>query len=1140
MFLICAYEASMRGDELQKAMWNFKQHGLSDDNLPIDRTVFKCLNGKSKKKTWSNTHISKILDNQWKYLVPVLSTTKATHRDLAPSCILPFTMKEQKDDISTSGTFSHVYKCEIHPDYLDNPGRPRLKNQSRNKMVTNWEAEAKTLDEMNQLGKKHIIRFLTAFHRTNKSAGDEDYCLMFEWADGGTLRTLWREYPRPELTPALVKAAVVQLHGLLDALSGAHYPATNGKPYQPDGKNYRHGDLKLENILWFKGQREGEGALGTLKVADWGLAKGHVINTEHRTNKTSAEFGTRRYEPPESETGEGFIVWLMYGPEGLRRFNDSLQTESHQVLPFYQVGTAPHNRRRTVARVHDVVVRWMKHMAKDSACQKGTTALGELLELVKTRLLVVKLPPGPKAPSRSMSEAHILDSGRRPRTPDRPNPDPTPSPSPISELGESVVPKIEVHEPAGQGSSPSPQRDEPTKPISAHWQHETTEPQRGTSDLVKDRMEEILRRCEADVSFCFKQQPNPCSDLLLSETQSRTEDNNGSVGESRAHILPSSTRGSTLSLAVPQKPRTDYGKTRLDDEWDIQADNEFAIKVFSAIEKSSNSRELAFPKTQPSQNLLDYLEGNKASCDLCGLFWRTYEHSGSATKHPNVLFKREGSLLKVNGTSAHTLSIFRSPKLKTQADDQVIRIGFPKLPSEASNESHFEVIRHWLHDCNENHPGCKLADTEPKELPTRVIDVGKTGDDVVYLKETTGPDVDDKGEWLALSHQWGQDRKLHFSTKVDNVDSHIRQGVKMNDLPATFRDAVVATRAMGFRYLWIDLLCIIQGPGGDTSQEVKRMEQVYSGASCVLASVRADNHYAGFLNPRRNSRDSVTLVAKGTDAPFYICETIDDFQGHVLRGPLNKRAWVLQEHALAHRTVFFAEEQTYFEYPNFPDSIKPASLGEKILRYQDLPMAIAGLENRLLSALGCRGEFGIFDDSHRKGLLRRSLLWCRGSDFDSLKPISFQVPSDKPPSWSWMAYEGGVDYIGNGGSFGSVDWEDVESPWSGTNGGVDEVGLVADAKEYDLTLAAAGDKRKIVFDCGEGERSGRTMCVVLGRQQQDLKRRRGRRDQSGLTHYVLIVRPMEGGKELYERVGAGYLPGRCIVPGGRSVRVTIH
>ena len=135
-------------------------------------------------------------------------------------------------------------------------------------MISNWQNEASVLQKMNALQQPNIVRFITAFRRGDK--GKEDYYLMFEWADGGNLRDLWTTLPRPQLTADLTKAAFTQILGLATALCEAHYPDS--------GPRFRHGDLKPENILWFRA----EDKIGTLKIADWGLAKQHNIGTARR------------------------------------------------------------------------------------------------------------------------------------------------------------------------------------------------------------------------------------------------------------------------------------------------------------------------------------------------------------------------------------------------------------------------------------------------------------------------------------------------------------------------------------------------------------------------------------------------------------------------------------------------------------------------------------------------------------------------------------------------------------------------------------------------------------------------------------------------------------------------------------------
>ncbi|PNP74384.1 hypothetical protein FNYG_12433 [Fusarium nygamai] len=277
--------------------------------------------------------------------------------------------------------------------------------------IAGWEKEVRALWKMREFDQKHIVKFITAFRRT-----DEHY-LILEWADGGNLRNLWERFKR-ELSPGLVKDAFGQLLGLSKALSQVHKPEPND---ESPNRHFRHGDLKPENILWFRDSNN-PGKIGTLKIGDWGLAKQHQDLTQVRTQKTSTGFGTRLYEPPEEVTIKNntlvvpdpkdpdgkaarkrsrlydvwamgciwfeFLVWLMYGQDGLARLKSGFDRVRSDFIRFYEID------EKDVAKVHRVVKEWMDHMAKDPVCEVGETALGNLLELIRDRLLVVELPDG--------------------------------------------------------------------------------------------------------------------------------------------------------------------------------------------------------------------------------------------------------------------------------------------------------------------------------------------------------------------------------------------------------------------------------------------------------------------------------------------------------------------------------------------------------------------------------------------------------------------------------------------------------------------------------------------------------------------------------------------------------------------------
>jgi hypothetical protein len=252
------------------------------------------------------------------------------------------------------------------------------------------------------------------------------------------------------------------------------------------------------------------------------------------------------------------------------------------------------------------------------------------------------------------------------------------------------------------------------------------------------------------------------------------------------------------------------------------------------------------------------------------------------------------------------------------------------------------MMKSWLKDCNERHSDYKctmqpkiggpppsaqdldpmkeddleqlilreLDSRKPFNVPTRMIDVGAVDSPSVRLYETRHGDKYEDFPYIALSHRWGISTPdaPAFCTTPENKRSHIEHGIPLSSLPPTFRDAVITTRALGVRYLWIDSICIIQGDGGDFSSESKRMEDVFGAAYCVIAATRSvGGQWDGFLKPRPR-RDYVAF-----EDGFYVCRSIDDFSGDVLDGELNNRGWVFQERALARRTIFFGENQMYFE-----------------------------------------------------------------------------------------------------------------------------------------------------------------------------------------------------------------------------------
>lgn len=209
-------------------------------------------------------------------------------------------------------------------------------------------------------------------------------------------------------------------------------------------------------------------------------------------------------------------------------------------------------------------------------------------------------------------------------------------------------------------------------------------------------------------------------------------------------------------------------------------------------------------------------------------------------------------------------------------------------------------------------------------------------------------------------------------------------------------------------------------------------------------------------------------------------------------------------------------------------------------RSDDRPFAIAGLEKRLLKAYGTAGGYGVFDDGTdaEGGLFHRSLLWQRGEeagDAAELTPIEFPAKRNiHVPSWSWMAYEGGIEYADP--PFQTAKWEtkDIVPPW--TKGGTRNtssaphtgvVTITATVRDYAI-LDAKPNEAKLVFDRARtaGSDGRRAHCVVVARSNERRSEDRRRR------FYVLLVGPTlkrnAHGEQTYRRIGVGFMLGRFI------------
>lgn len=232
---------------------------------------------------------------------------------------------------------------------------------------------------------------------------------------------------------------------------------------------------------------------------------------------------------------------------------------------------------------------------------------------------------------------------------------------------------------------------------------------------------------------------------------------------------------------------------------------------------------------------------------------------------------------------------------------------------------------------------------------------------------------------------------------------------------------------------------------------------------------------------------------------------------------------------------------------NFPNAAEKYVKGKRIELSQDLyerysrlalsfpkdrPIAIKGLETRLLDTFGTTGGYGVFDI-----YLHRCLLWQKAGD--ALKHIEEFRGGKIVPSWSWMAYDGPIRYMIV--PFGQAEWcNNITSPFtrvghSGVLGKIhgNDDAMDASALELEAPVLEVADTEgaQVILDDSSRTLDQPLNCVVVGKSKTE-----------PMQYYVLLVHQCAHADEsqVYERVGVGILGSRHIVLDSKQSRARIR
>ena len=337
-------------------------------------------------------------------------------------------------------------------------------------------------------------------------------------------------------------------------------------------------------------------------------------------------------------------------------------------------------------------------------------------------------------------------------------------------------------------------------------------------------------------------------------------------------------------------------------------------------------------------------------------------------------------------------------------------------------------------------------------MPTRVIDLG---DKPLTMVPKLFHTQSCHGRYVALSYSWG-DGVRHKVKLVKATLEDLQKGIPEALMTLAHREGLQITRELGYRYIWIDALCIIQDDKKDWEREATRIANVYGNAELTIVAGRSNNSLDGFLNQTfEPSLPPCTLVYSKPDValPSESCCFIG-LQRSSATGPVDTRAWCFQESVLSRRMIVYGEQQLSFkcrehdEYEDGRYSIHRWGTGgrydlstdaltdqqltknEVLKRWYELTAlysirdlfeprdnfaTLSGVAYRFQKALGCRYLAGLWESDMICGLLWKSRRILSGNHSKAAlrKPVGVRGDDKgniivRAPSWSWLALQGPI------------------------------------------------------------------------------------------------------------------------------------
>ena len=342
----------------------------------------------------------------------------------------------------------------------------------------------------------------------------------------------------------------------------------------------------------------------------------------------------------------------------------------------------------------------------------------------------------------------------------------------------------------------------------------------------------------------------------------------------------------------------------------------------------------------------------------------------------------------------------------------------------------FGRVASYLRQCIDGHEVCAKS-SAVRPMPQRIIYIEDYATSSARLIDGTHGMTPQP--YLCLSHRWtAQTRESSLTRKCASL---FQRAIPKEVLYPLLTDALEITQRLGYRYIWIDFLCIYQDDIYDWHQQASKMATIYENAEITISAVDAelnngrifsqkvpqahmlDTHNdkeifirrVDNLHPRLTDIGDKNIVSRANPGPF----------------PLLERGWVYQECLLSRRIIYFtrhelilecrqavqcecrSEENIWAELKSHVPTVSEMDWFDicvdnsytKLSRVSDKLPAMIGISTRFGEARGWTYLSGLWREDPD---LAKQLIWSANT------PRARPSVSIRLPSWSWASVNSSI------------------------------------------------------------------------------------------------------------------------------------